>query len=258
MAGRRARPSSGRGRVDLARLPPLLALEHLDRGPYGRFMRAYVVQQGDHLAGIAARLGFDAETCWNDEQNRELREQRGDPQVLAAGDVLYVPEPEGRGVSIRPRATNRYSARPPKVRVRVRMRTAEGALANAECRIVGDGPPRTATTDGDGNLELEVAATAREVRVQASGRRVDAVLRIGHLDPLDQDSGVVQRLTNLGYLAPIEEYRYADDDGTHTSADGRRRRVAFALAAFQRDRGIEQTGAADDATRDALREAHGA
>jgi N-acetylmuramoyl-L-alanine amidase len=220
-------------------------------------MRAYVVQAGDHLAGIAARLGFDAGAAWNDDRNRELRERRGDPQVLAAGDVLYVPEPEARGVAVRPRTTNRYTARAATVRVRVRMRTGSGALANTECHVLGDGPPRTATTDGEGNLELTVAACTRELRVQAPERRVDAVLRVGDLDPLDEDSGVVQRLTNLGYLAPIADYRYADDDGAHTSAESRHRRMTLALAAFQRDRGIEQTGSPDAETREALRQAHG-
>ena len=54
-------------------------------------MRPYVVRQGEHLAGIAARYGFDPQPVWEHEANSELREQRRDPQILAPGDLLYIP-----------------------------------------------------------------------------------------------------------------------------------------------------------------------
>ena len=54
----------------------------------------YVIRQGDYLAKLAHRFGFDAGTVWGDPRNSELRSLRGDPNVLHPGDVLWIPEDE--------------------------------------------------------------------------------------------------------------------------------------------------------------------
>jgi hypothetical protein len=60
----------------------------------GRFVvgswMPYVVRQGDHLAKVAVRMGFDADRVWNSDKNASLRERRPDRNMLCAGDILYV------------------------------------------------------------------------------------------------------------------------------------------------------------------------
>ena len=55
-------------------------------------MRPYVVRQGDYLTGLADRHGFDPKQVWEDQRNAELRAERPSPEVLAPGDIVFLPE----------------------------------------------------------------------------------------------------------------------------------------------------------------------
>jgi shikimate kinase len=70
-------------------------------------------------------------------------------------------------------------------------------------------------------------------------------VRIGDLDPLEETSGVRMRLEHLRYLTLLDD------------RDVESWELARAIVAFQLDAGIEPTGSLDDATRSALRAAHG-
>src|SRR5580658_7026888 len=55
-------------------------------------MQPYVIKQGDYLAALAYRFGFDANAVWNDDKNAELRQARPNPNVLYPSDILYIPD----------------------------------------------------------------------------------------------------------------------------------------------------------------------
>jgi hypothetical protein len=66
-------------------------------------MEPYVVRQGDHLKGIAAARGFDADDVWNDPANAELKALRkthncspADRHLEGPRPGTEVPEPQGR------------------------------------------------------------------------------------------------------------------------------------------------------------------
>src|ERR1700721_2282773 len=66
----------------------------------GGSVTIYVVQQGDHLSGIAREPGFaDYRTIWNHADNAQLRKDRENPHVLNPGDVIHIPEKESKSVS---------------------------------------------------------------------------------------------------------------------------------------------------------------
>lgn len=216
-------------------------------------MRPYIVRQGDHLASIAARHGFDADEVWNHDRNRDLRERRDGPQVLAPGDLLYVPEREPELHDLTPQSTNRFTASFPTVRVNLVLDTGNGRAANEPYRVEGMGPPQEGQSDGEGKVELDVPVHLSHVRLVLPNLHQSVVLRIGHLDPPTHDSGVAQRLRSLGYLPP----RDLLPPRSMTQRD-RDAELARAVARFQRDQGLEESGEVDARTRDALREAHGA
>ena len=58
-------------------------------------MQPYVIRQGDFLAKLAHRFGFDADTVWNDAANTKLGDARTDPNILAPTDILYIPDDAG-------------------------------------------------------------------------------------------------------------------------------------------------------------------
>ncbi len=221
-------------------------------------MRAVIIRQGDHLAGLAARLGFDADEVWQHERNAELRERRDNPQVLSPGDILYVPDPPANALTLQPNTENRYRAPQPALRIALVVDDGSGRLANAAYRLEGLSSPREGTTDGDGSLEEWVPPRTREVRlVFPEHEDLTMTLPLGHLDPIEQTSGTWDRLEALGYLASIT---LADPSALEEvlDVDERNRRLAAALRTFQSDRDLEQTGTLDDETRAALEEAHGA
>ncbi|WP_437738183.1 peptidoglycan-binding protein [Sorangium sp. So ce1335] len=211
-------------------------------------MRPYVVRQGDYLSRLAYRFGFDAEEVWNHPRNQALRERRASPEILAPGDVLYLPEEPSRGAALTPHAANRFRGAPPRIEVEIALAIEDEALAGARCVVEGAGAPIEATADGDGVVRFEVPAHVGRVELVVPDRRVRLSVLIGHLDPHDDDSGAMGRLANLGLLLP--------GHGAETD-DERRARLHAAVARFQEQQGIAVTGLLDDETRSALRGANG-
>jgi N-acetylmuramoyl-L-alanine amidase len=107
----------------------------------------------------------------------------------------------------------------------------------------------TGTTGGDGKIEqdIPVEATSGELAVFPSGGTQNAIgifsLEIGHLDPVEEATGVQARLNNLGF-----------DCGAVDGIIGPMTQEA--LRAFQKKYGLSETGNADTATRNKLRELH--
>lgn len=210
-------------------------------------MRPYVIRQGDYLTRLGERLGFDPEAVWNDDANRELRERRGSPNMLAPGDVLQVPdEAVSPSFSLRARTTNRYSAVPARVTVNLTLRQDGDVLANEPCEVLIE-PPQSVSSDGDGRVTFEVPASCEEVTVRLTQRERGLRVRVGHLDPASEPSGVAARLINMGYLSPDRP----------TNEQQRELQMHSAIASFQHAHSREVTGELDEATSAALVEAHG-
>ncbi|WP_438025581.1 peptidoglycan-binding domain-containing protein [Sorangium sp. So ce233] len=196
---------------------------------------------------LASRFGFDAEEVWQHELNRELRASRASPNVLAPGDVLHIPEAPARPMRLARGTTNRYEGSLPRVPIRLQLELGDRPLADEPCVVTGAMETIETSTDGEGMLSIEIAPHVSEVHVEVARRGLRFRALVGRLDPRDQESGVFERLVNLGYVVP--EARMA-------GGEARRARLRRALTAFQRDRGIDPTGELDTETLDALRDAH--
>jgi hypothetical protein len=210
-------------------------------------MRPYVVRTGDHLPLLAARMGFDADSVWNDPKNADLKKLRGSPNILCAGDVLYVPDPADRNwLSVTPGTTNRFVGKVPKITLSLAFSQGGKAIAGEECVVRGLLPPNRFTTDGDGKLSLSVPVTTQILDVEFPKIPLVRRIMVGHLDPVTEPSGVIQRLRSLGYISPRTAISPSD-----SAALGR------VLAAFQKDQGLPATGTLDADTQKALEGAHG-
>jgi N-acetylmuramoyl-L-alanine amidase len=207
-------------------------------------MRPYVIRQGDHLARLAHRWGFDPEAVWSHPTNAALRARRDNPAILAPGDILHVPSEPPRGERVRPGAEHHFRGDPPRTTVHLRLKRPDGApLANEAYRVLGAGEPIHGTTDGDGALRFELPLDLETVELHLGSARRPFLVRVGHMDPVAETSGIRKRLRHLGFLT--------------TSIDVDAAALANAVRSFQAWRGIEPTGEIDDATRAALVDAHG-
>jgi N-acetylmuramoyl-L-alanine amidase len=102
--------------------------------------------------------------------------------------------------------------------------------------------------DEDGVIECSIPPNAREGRltIEENQQQEEYQLKLGHLDPIDEISGVQSRLNNLGF------YRSRTDAEGEMGSD-----TAAALRHFQRKRGLPVTGELDDDTRRELENSHG-
>ncbi|MFH1075402.1 MAG: hypothetical protein V1753_00935 [Pseudomonadota bacterium] len=54
-------------------------------------MPDYIVKQGDCIESIAFKHGLFWETVWNHPNNQQLKQERKNPNILLAGDKVFVP-----------------------------------------------------------------------------------------------------------------------------------------------------------------------
>lgn len=238
----------------------------------------HIVQAGDCIDSIAVRFGFFPDTLWKHGDNAELKEKRKDPNVLAPGDIVVIPDKRVKEESGATEQHHKFKRKgvPAKLRMKLMKpkepppppeESAGGAddesnysdppedaqaqefepIANAPFVLELDGQLIEGQTDGDGVLELAIPPGASKGTLRVNhGTPEERVypLDLGGMDPVDSLSGASKRLNNLGYTCPL--------DATEITPE-----VKDVLMRFQHDNGIETSGALDQATQDKLKKVHG-
>lgn len=203
------------------------------------------MRQGEYVSKLAWERGATADEVWGHPKNASLRAVRRHLDILTPGDILFLPDARPPALPLKRGMNNRYVAKVPKVDVTLRLLDGGAPLANEPYRTHGLPTPAVGTTDGDARVTLRVPLHVREVTVELPQKGLFFSVRVGDMDCASEGSGLRSRLHNLGY--------YRDPLGP--SGEGAALREAIAL--FQRRHGLPDTGEIDDATRDAITEAHG-
>lgn len=206
----------------------------------------YEVRMGDCVSSIAYRHGLTWQKIWNHPANAQLKRVRGNPNILNPGDRLHIPEKEPKyhpGASDRKHRFVRKGV-PESLSLVVRR---EGKPRAGEPYVLQVGAlTHRGTTDSQGGIQVSIVPDAESARLIVGRGAATEVyeLRLGHVDPVTEISGVQARLRNLGY-----------DCG---AADGHMNEATIeAVRAFQAAVGLQATGDIDDATRAALVREHG-
>lgn len=202
-------------------------------------MPVHEVNQGECILSIADQYGFFWQTLWDHSENSDLRQKRGDPNILQQGDKVFVPDKTLGEESGATEQRHRFKRKGVPGKLKVRLLIENEPIANAPYTLFIDGDQRSGTTDGDGFVEESIPPGAQqgELRVTKDGHRRTFFLQLGHLNPIDADEGVRQRLVQMGY--------HAQDD------------LPGAVRGFQEDHGLTVNGAIDDALRNKLEEVYG-
>jgi N-acetylmuramoyl-L-alanine amidase len=205
----------------------------------------YVIKNGEHLEQVAMRLGFDCKAVWHHHKNREIREKRkGKFNLLCAGDLVFVPKPSHDGLQFAAHTVNRFVAKVPKTTIDMHFGDSDGPFANERYVFSIEGTEAEGTTDGDGKATFSLPMTCNDVEIEFPDRKMKMTAKVGHLDPIEEPTGVRQRLKNLGHI----EGDVSDDE------DAEARRLEHAIFAFQRAQKIKVTGKMDEATTAKLAE----
>jgi len=211
----------------------------------------YTVLQGDHLSKIAKDNGFtDYTLIWNHAKNADLKKKRQNPNVLFPGDEIFLPDVEQKQESGATDKKHTFTVDKKTLKLRLVLEDLyEKPIAGAQCALLVDSQVFQLTTDGNGKLEQEIPLDAKEGSLTIRGDQTpfsDEVfpLKIGNLDPVDEVSGQVARLNNLGYFPGAL-------DGSDTDA------LASAIEEFQCDHSLIVDGDCGPKTQDKLKQVHG-
>ena len=204
-------------------------------------MPDHIVENGECLWSLSMGSGHYWKTIWDDGANSDLKSRRKDPNVLAAGDKVHIPEIVEKNETGATEKRHRFRRKGIPVKFRIRMLHLGKPRKFEDFRLEIDGRIKKGKTDGDGWIEIPIPPDAQQGRLIMGDEEYQ--LDMGHLDPADSIKGAQQRLRNLGYYGgPI--------DGQESDL------TTGALALFQREQGLETTGKLDSATQDALRKVH--
>ena len=241
----------------------------------------YTVQRGDCILSIAHDHHLPWEKIWSHPDNADLKSKRKDPNILCEGDVVHIPDPVQKTISVPTGARHRLVVKRQVVKLRLRVVVDLGpkpapapppAPPSADRRNITeeDPPPDTSprtdqprkslaykltidgvtiagTTDGDGYIDCEIPARAQTgqlVLAPGTPDETEVTVNLGHLDPITEVTGVKQRLRNLCFDCGDQTPEENDD-------------LETALRAFQTKHGLSVTGTIDQATRDELSKQHG-
>ncbi len=244
----------------------------------------YVIRQGDCLSSLAHGRGFLWETIWEHPNNSAPRRKRKDPNILLPGDILFIPEKELKQVPAATEQRHDFVLKgtPAKLRLRILEEiieppapaensadAAENPAAslnpvyetparraaqaetrprrNVSFRLKIDGETFDGTTDDDGRIEIKIPPNARNGKLvlePGTLREKEIAVNLGHLNPLEEISGIKQRLRNLGF----------NGGAINDESDSQ---FAAAIKSFQGKSGQTATGVLDEATRRKILEIHG-
>lgn len=200
------------------------------------------VRQGECLASISLKYGFNPETLWNDPANSQLKQDRANRHVLYPGDQVTIPGLQTKEEEAATDKRHKFRRKGIPVYLHLQLfNENREPLANKPFTLQVGGKIAQGTTDGEGCLKVAIPPQEKEGILKIENREFN--IRIGYLNPLAYNSGIRSRLNNLGYKAG-------------TGSEEMDVQLRRALAAFQEDQGLPKTGEIDEATINALRDRH--
>ena len=206
-------------------------------------MKDHTVDAGECMTSIAVLYNFYPDTLWQHPANQELREKRKDPTRLMKGDVVKIPDPRPRSHFAHTGQQFVLRLRAIPARLRLQFLHPDGSpRAGEPWKLEFEGGGAKGELTAWGVLEADVPPEVQTATLTLGAGEDESSfdLKIGHLDPVEEVSGLQARLHSLGY-----------DCGASGSMDDE---TKAALEHFQGSHGLEPTGEADEKTLEALRE----
>lgn len=212
-------------------------------------MTTYKVQPGDYLSKIASEHGIaDWSRIYNHPDNASFRQKRPNPNLIAPGDEISIPDKAPKSLSAQTGSPARFKAHRASNTLQLKLIDHAGhPLANHACKLHYGGATHSTKTDGAGLLRVTIPPDLDEAELVLDG--ISMKLAIGHLNPMDHCadngvSGVQGRLANLGYYAGAI-------DGIAGPA------TQAAVRAFRKANGLAESENIDQALLSALKSKHG-
>jgi Putative peptidoglycan binding domain len=201
--------------------------------------KQHKVKQGECITSISDKYGFFPDTLWNLSENAQLKQKRKDPNVLFAGDEVFIPDKQEKTESCATEQKHRFRKNGVPAKMKVRLMLNDEPRANEPYKLLIDGEWKEGTADAEGFVEESIPPGAQKGKlfVGKGDRQEIFEFNLGTVDPIETEEGVRCRLLNLGYSVGED--------------------MAAAIRAFQEKEDIQITGIVDDATWSKLKEKFG-
>lgn len=211
----------------------------------------HTVEPGECLSSIAYHYKLASwQVIYDDPHNADFRTKRPNPNLIYAGDELYIRDVEPRSEDVPADSRHIFVVKFPPTYINIRVQDLdEQPIGGAPYELKLDAVTLTGNTDDDGWIRSKIPAWAElgALKVWPNPDDQDTVIeweaKLGHLDPVEETSGVKGRLKNLGYACG-EVNGVEDDDYTN------------AVIQFQTDNKLTVDGIVGPQTRGALLKAH--
>jgi hypothetical protein len=202
-----------------------------------------LVNEGECVISIADACGHFWKTIWDHPNNSEVKQARGSPHVLLAGDRLHIPELRGRQENGSTEKRHRFRRKGIPIYFELRIEENGETLSGNRYVLTIEGRVQDGTIPSDGVIKAPMMPQDQTGELQVHiGQKVRIFpLHFGHLDPAGSRSGAHGRLHNLGYVGA--------EDFEETFSSGLKR--------FQKENGLSASGELDNATASKLAEIHG-
>lgn len=204
----------------------------------------YIVKNGESLAEIIYRHGFSSwRTVYENPSNSKLRQKRQNPNVLASGDKIVLPDKRIKHVNVITETRRRFLSKQTKCIVRIYIKDSKDrAHGNKMYRLNIEGIIFSGKSDSSGLIQHLISPNAKQATLEiwfnssTSYPSVTWKFEIGSLDPSEDIKGMQGRLMNLGYFSGFI-------DGELTPE------TKLALLRYQADHGLTPHGSDDATTR---------
>lgn len=204
----------------------------------------YIVQQGDCLVSISFREGFFWETLWNHPENADLKKQRKAHNMLMPGDHVFIPDLRQKAEAGEVKNRHRFQRKGVPARFTLTLCELGKPRANENYVLEVDGIRREGKTDSNGKLSEPIPPGAKTGQLFLGESREEILVNFGQVDPIEEVSGVQERLRNLGYFVGQVTGELCPE-------------TLSAIAEFQHALGISGQGELTDETLQALIDSSG-
>ena len=214
----------------------------------------HIVEEGEHLSGIAAKFGFSSfRTLFDHPENAELKKKRKNPNILTPGDRVFIPDREQKEESRATEKLSRFELLTEELQLRVKVLNLSEQPLSGPC-FLAIGLDRNQMQESGRIFLSRIASDVKKAAMEFDKSLPDNKpaqkfpLAVGGIDDIKDFSGQQQRLNNLAYFAGFSEKSKAQ--------------FKWAVEEFQADHlkeiGITKpTGECDAKTQKILEKVHG-
>jgi hypothetical protein len=172
----------------------------------------HTVRQGECLSSLAAQHGLpDWRAVYNHPENASFQQKRPNPNVIAPGDRVYIPDRDSLFKNGTTDRRNPFVLARDKTSLLIVAADEDGnPYQEYDYKLTVGEDVYEGKTDSEGMLRhvIDAQAADGELTVWWPGtppRHCTWHLKLGHLDPVSQISGIQARLNNLGLNAgPVD------------------------------------------------------